>query len=85
MDAAQLRQTIQQQLEQLSSDRLRTVADFISFLNQREANEKAEQQPNASNFRPPTQSLLNQTQTWVGDDFEDCLETVYQSRSPLQG
>lgn len=42
------------------------------------------QSPNSNDFRPPaTSSLLSNTDTWEGSDFEDCLETVMETRSQL--
>ena len=83
MNTLQLRQTINQYLDQLPSDHLRLVADFISFLVQKE-----QQTPPTepfSDFRPPTSgTLLSHSETWAGDDFEDCLQTVYETRSRLQ-
>lgn len=84
MDNAQLRQTIQQQLEHLSSDRLRLVVDFLNFLIQTERQEPPTM-TETDNFRPPAgRSLLSHTETWEGSDFEDCLETVIETRSQLQ-
>jgi hypothetical protein len=84
MDTAQLKQTIKQQIEVLSGDRLRLVVDFLNFLIQ---TEEQEQPPTSdtSGFRPPEGgSLLSHTETWEGPDFEDCLETVIETRSQLQ-
>ena len=42
------------------------------------------QPPDTDNFRPPiNSSLLSNTDTWEGSDFEDCLETVMEIRSQL--
>lgn len=30
------------------------------------------------------QSLLQYARTWEGEDFEECLEMVYDTRSPLE-
>jgi hypothetical protein len=51
MDTAQLKQTIKQQIEVLSGDRLRLVVDFLNFLIQ---TEQQEQPPTSdtSGFRP---------------------------------
>ncbi|MEM9009088.1 MAG: hypothetical protein AAGE59_36980 [Cyanobacteria bacterium P01_F01_bin.86] len=81
MNAIQLRQTINQYLDQLSSERLRLVADFINFL----VHQERQEQPSDDDFRPATNSsLLETTETWAGDDFEDCLQTVYETRSQIQ-
>jgi hypothetical protein len=73
MDAAQLKQTIKQQIEHLSGDRLRLVVDFLNFLIQTEQQEQP-QTTDINDFRPPASgSLLSHTETWEGSDFEDCL------------
>jgi hypothetical protein len=75
MNNTQLRQTINLYLDQLSSDRLRLVADFLNFLVHTE--HKAQPQIiESADFRPPSGgSLLSHTETWEGSDFEECLET----------
>ncbi len=84
MKNAQLRYTINHYLDQLSGDRLRLVADFLNFLVHTEP-QKQTQAIEANDFRPPSGgSLLNHTETWEGSDFEDCLGTVYETRSQLQ-
>ena len=89
MDTPLLRQEINHQLDQLSGDRLRLVADFIGYLAQKEEHERstsstADTQP-PTNYRPPSgKSLLSYTETWAGDDFEECLQIVQETRSQLQ-
>lgn len=70
MSALEYREKIEESLDQLSNEELRLVAEFISSLAQKE-----NQQEN---------SLLSQTNTWKGEDFEDCLQAVYQTRSQIQ-
>lgn len=84
MNTLKLRQTINQYLDQLSSDRLRLVADFISFLVQKEYSSPPQPTDTPEDFRPASQSLLSHTETWAGDDFEDCLQTAYETRSQIQ-
>jgi hypothetical protein len=84
MNSTQLRQTINHYLDQLSGDRLRLVADFLNFLVHTEHNDQP-QVTESADFRPPSGgSLLSHTETWEGSDFEDCLETVYETRSQIQ-
>ncbi|WP_008311685.1 hypothetical protein [Leptolyngbya sp. PCC 6406] len=84
MNSLQLRQTINHYLDQLSGDRLRLVADFLDFLVHTEHQEQAPASESPA-FRPPTGgSLLSHTETWAGEDFEDCLERVYETRSQLR-
>ncbi|MGC9503821.1 hypothetical protein [Baaleninema sp.] len=38
-----------------------------------------------SSFRPASgRSLLRHAGTWAGDDFEDCLQRVYETRGSLE-
>jgi hypothetical protein len=83
MNSSQLRQTIDYYLNQLSGDRLRLVADFLNFLVHTEHNNQP-QVSKSADFRPPSGgSLLSHTEIWEGSDFEDCLETVCETRSQL--
>lgn len=41
-------------------------------------------QPSA-NLRPASgKSLLRHKRTWEGDDFEECLQAVYENRSQIE-
>ncbi|MBD1805697.1 hypothetical protein H6F98_09570 [Microcoleus sp. FACHB-SPT15] len=36
-------------------------------------------------FRPPSgRSLLRHAGTWTGDDFDECLQLVYDTRSEIE-
>ena len=35
-------------------------------------------------FRPASGSLLRHAGTWAGNDFEECLQLVYDTRAPLE-
>jgi len=38
-----------------------------------------------TSFRPASgRSLLKHAGTWAGNDLEECLEIVYETRSPLE-
>lgn len=89
MNNGQLRYTINRYLDQLSGDRLRLVADFLNFLVHTEhVHTEHKDQPQvaeSADFRPSSGgSLLSHTETWEGPDFEDCLETVYETRSHIE-
>ncbi|MBW4495757.1 MAG: hypothetical protein KME26_22295 [Oscillatoria princeps RMCB-10] len=48
-----------------------------------------EPQPNSAekpaNFRPASgRSLLRHAGTWAGDDLEECLQIVHDTRSPVE-
>ena len=39
----------------------------------------------SANFRQSSgKSLLRHTGTWKGDDFEECLQSVYENRSQVE-
>lgn len=84
MDNSQLRQTIPQQIERLSGGLLRLVVDFLNFLIQTEHQEPSTATETADFCPPVGGSLFSHTETWEGSDFEDCLETVIETRSQLQ-
>jgi hypothetical protein len=84
MNPSQLRQTIQQQIAQLPSSYLQIFIDFLNLLLQKES-PTPPHPPATTDFRPPSHSsLLSHTESWEGDDFESCLETVIETRSQLQ-
>jgi len=67
----------------LQSGKYRLVADFLNCLVHTEHKDQSKATDSAD-FRPPSGcSLLSHTETWEGSDFEDCLETVYETRSQL--
>ncbi|MBD2249958.1 hypothetical protein [Nostoc parmelioides] len=85
MTYLELRQKIEQQLAQLPPDQLSLVSDFLDALQTRE---------NKSN--PPLRrlapikrgskavDLLKFAGTWQGDDLEECLQFVRETRSKAQ-
>lgn len=84
MNTSQLRHAINHYLDQLSADRLRLVADLLNFLVHTEPQAQP-QAPENTDFRPPSgSSLLSHTETWEGDNFEECLENVYETRSQFR-
>ena len=84
MNTSPLRHTINYYLDQLSADRLHLVADFLNFLVHTEPQALPQATEN-TDFRPPSgSSLLSHIEIWEGDDFEECLENVYETRSQIQ-
>lgn len=78
MSVSSFREKIEENLSKLSSERLRLAADFITFLAEQETQEESQSDTVKG-------SLLSHTETWEGDDFEDCLQAVYETRSQIQG
>ena len=85
MTDLEIRQKITQQLAQLPTDQLSLVSDFLDSL----------QNTNTISQRPLRRlapikrgnkagDLLKFAGTWQGDDLEDCLQIVKETRSPAQ-
>ena len=54
----------------------------VTVLSNPPQTESSEQQPF---FRPASGfSLLRHAGTWAGNDLEECLEEVYETRSPVE-
>ncbi|NMG58864.1 hypothetical protein E1H12_10110 [Geitlerinema sp. P-1104] len=85
MNTTELRQKVAKQLNNLSPERLALVSEFIDSL-------EAAEPTQASSFRklPPLErgktakDLLEVAGTWQGDDLEECLNSVYKTRSETQ-
>ncbi|MDT9184441.1 hypothetical protein [Limnospira sp. PMC 289.06] len=85
MNTTQLHQKIASQLNNLSPERLALVSEFLDSL-------EATEPPQASPLRklPPlkrgktAKDLLKFAGTWQGDDMEECLDSVYETRSETQ-
>ncbi len=89
----EIRQKIHQQIDQLPSDLLLFVAEFLEFLKLKRA-----RTAEIAAVSPPLEAEVDQliltgstgadlmpfVGTWQGDDFEECLETVYQNRAPAE-
>lgn len=93
MTSSDIRQKLHQQIDQLPSDFLLLAVEFLEFLKSRRPNETT---PSAlssmfeSDEGEPILTgstgadMLQFAGTWQGDDFEECLEAVYETRSPAE-
>jgi len=93
MTPADIRQKLHQQIDQLPTDFLLLAAEFLEFLKSRYANETT---PSVSSSVSGVEEgkpvltgstgadLLQFAGTWQGDDFEECLEAAYETRSPAE-
>lgn len=85
MTDLKLRQKIEQQLAELPSDQLFLVSNFLDSLQIRESIN-----PRALRRLPPIKlgskagDLLQFAGTWQGNDLEDCLHLVKETRSKTQ-
>jgi hypothetical protein len=80
MNTIELRDQIEKNLSEMSSENLKVVAEFVEFIKQK-------QETNSSktiNYRPASgRSILRHAGKWVGDDLEECLQSVYKTRGKV--
>ncbi len=85
MTYPELRQKIEQQLAQLPPDQLSLVSDFLDSLQTKST---ISQRPlrRLAPIKRGTKAgdLLKFAGTWQGNDLEDCLRSVYETRSKAQ-
>jgi hypothetical protein len=94
MTPTEIRQKLHHQIDQLPADLLLLVAEFLEFLKFRLSKGTAETAvPTVDEpVNPPTEpigastgaDLIPFVGTWQGDDIEDCLQAVYETRSPAE-
>lgn len=96
MTPTEMRDKLHQQIDQLPSDLLLLVADFLEFIkfkrNKATDTSKVSAQSSVPSTIPdesktPTSTgadLLQFSGTWQGDDFEACLQAVYENRTPTE-
>ena len=84
MNTFELRQQIERSLSEISPDNLKVIAEFVEFIKQRQE----AIQPNSSGtiaYKPASgRSILRHAGAWVGDDLEDCLRLVYETRGKVK-
>ena len=85
MTYPKLRQKIEQQLAQLPPDQLSLVSNFLDSLQSKST---ISQRPlrRLAPIKRGTKAgdLLKFAGTWQGNDLEDCLRSVYETRSKAQ-
>ena len=93
MTPIEIRQKLHRQIDQLPTDLLLLVDEFLEFLKFKRSKET---DSSASSPNPEIEAaepvltgstgadLLPFVGTWQGDDFEDCLQAVYETRSPAK-
>jgi hypothetical protein len=80
MNTIELRQKIEQNLAEISPENLKIVAEFVEFMKNKELINSAE----IINYKPASgRSILRHAGKWVGDDLEECLEMVYETRGKV--
>jgi|SanBayMetagenome_1026888.scaffolds.fasta_scaffold10879_3 hypothetical protein len=85
MNTIELRKQIEQNLLQISPKNLKTIAQFVEFIKQQENSPNIDPLlPETIAYKPASgQSLLRHAGQWVGDDLEDCLDFVNQTRGKV--
>jgi hypothetical protein len=93
MNPVETRRKIHQQVDQIPEESLSLVSEFLEFLRL-----KGGQTPDTSEQSIMTNDetgepvlrgstvadLMPFVGTWQGDDFEECLQAVYETRSPAE-
>ncbi len=89
MTDSDTRQKVLHEVAQLPSDQLALVANFLEFLHFQRSRIPTAQTALPIDDQPTltgstVADLLPFAGTWQGDDFEECLQSVYDSRSPAE-
>lgn len=93
MTPADIRKQLHQQVDQMPSNLLMLASEFLTFLKYRDAkgDSSLESSPvsDAISGEPVANGstgadLLQFAGTWQGNDLEDCLEMVYETRSSAE-
>lgn len=90
-----IKQQLRQEIEQTPDEILAITLEFLLFLKSRPSGsstrkltaEELAQFNEASSlpYRPASgKSLLDYQGSWAGDDFEECLQLVYDTRSQVK-
>jgi hypothetical protein len=81
MNKLQLRQKIESQLDQLSPERLVQVSEFIDTIAIQPVNSSPLRKLSPIRRGKTVKNLLEFANTWQGNDLEDCLNFVRETRS----
>ena len=85
MTYLELHQKVEQQISQLAPEQLSLVSDFIDSIQEKSTvNQRPLRRISPIKRGKKAGDLLNYTGTWHGDDLEDCLRLVEETRSQTQ-
>lgn len=86
MTSLELRQKIEQQLAQLPPEQLFLVSDFLESLQRQNTTTSQRSLRRVAPIKRGTKAgdLLKFAGTWQGNDLEECLEFVHETRSLAQ-
>lgn len=81
-----LKEQLMQEIESMPEELLAEVLNFASSIQvKREKPQAFAELPAKLTYRPASgRSILRHAGTWQGDDFEECLQMVYDTRSPAK-
>ncbi|NJK76216.1 MAG: hypothetical protein HC942_22230 [Microcoleus sp. SU_5_6] len=81
-----LKQQLLQEIESTPDSILIIIFNFLRFLKQQQTQPDSLQPPVAEPILRGSKAkdLLKFAGTWQGDDFEECLQSVCDNRSPAQ-
>ncbi len=85
MNGSELRQKIETQLDKLTPERLKLVSNFLDSIETVEPNNSTSLRKLAPIKRgKKAQDLLKHTGKWQGEDIEECLNDVRETRSEAE-
>lgn len=83
-----LKELLIQEIETMPDEILSELLDFADFIKAKHTKQKAlteiQTQTQSSYRRASGLSILRHAGTWQGDDFEECLQMVYNTRGKAQ-
>ena len=81
MNTNELRIQIENDLSQISANNLQVIAEFVEFIKKKQETT----QISSTVYKPASErSILRHAGTWVGDDLEDCLQLMLETRGKLK-
>lgn len=85
MTYLELHQKIEQQISQLPLEQLSLVSDFLDSIQEKSTvNQRPLRRISPIKRGKKAGDLLHYAGTWHGDDLEDCLRLVEETRSQTQ-
>lgn len=80
MNTIELRQKIEDNLLKISAENLKVIDEFVEFLKEKEQTNLGK----TINYREASgRSILDHAGKWEGDDLEECLELMYETRGKV--
>jgi hypothetical protein len=88
-----LKERLIQEIDTMPEDLLAEILNFADFIKSKREKQQNSQKPkteiSARKLSPilrgsKAEDLLKFAGTWQGDDFKECLQSVYETRSPAR-